>query len=434
MIWEKKSVSAIVCRILMALVILCGMSEEGMTANYDESKVPEYALPEILKSQDGEIIDTPEKWQCKRRPEILRLFETHVYGRQPKASPMAAYEQILYTPDALNGLATLREIKITFPEKKKSPEIYLLLWTPNKGNTPYPAFIGLNFSGNQATHPDPRIRLSTQWMRPSRGGDVKENQALESSRGATSTRWPVEMIIKRGYALATIYCGDIDPDFDDGFKNGVHAMFPGFGTKDGARLPDAWGTISGWSWGLSRAMDYFEGDGSIDHNRVAVFGHSRLGKTALWAGATDRRFAMVISNNSGCGGAALNRRAFGETVQRINTSFPHWFNDKFLEYNSNENALPVDQHMLIGLIAPRPVYVASAEEDRWADPKGEWLSLKHAAPVYKLLGKDPLDLATQPEVDKPEHKDTGYHIRRGKHDINSFDWAQYLNFADQHLK
>ena len=174
MIWEKKSVSAIVCRILMALVILCGMSEEGMTANYDESKVPEYALPEILKSQDGEIIDTPEKWQSKRRPEILRLFETHIYGRQPKASPMAAYEQILYTPDALNGLATLREIKITFPEKKKSPEIYLLLWTPNKGNTPYPAFIGLNFSGNQATHPDPRIRLSTQWMRPSRGGKGKE--------------------------------------------------------------------------------------------------------------------------------------------------------------------------------------------------------------------------------------------------------------------
>lgn len=434
MIWGKKCTVPSVCRILVAFVILFGMSEEGISANYDESKIPEYELPELLKSLDGEIIDTPEKWQTKRRPEILSLFETHVYGMQPKASPFAAYEQILYVPDALDGLATLREIKISFPEKRKSPDIYLLLWTPNKGDVPHPTFVGLNFSGNQSTHPDPRIRLSTQWMRPSRGADFKENQAQESSRGKSASRWPVEMIIKRGYAIGTIYCGDIDPDFDDGFKNGVHAMFPEFGVKDGKRDKDAWGTIAGWSWGLSRIMDYFEGDSSIDHKQVAVVGHSRLGKTSLWAGATDSRFAMVISNNSGCGGAALNRRAFGETVQRINTSFPHWFNDKFLDYNSNENALPVDQHMLIGLIAPRPVYVASAEEDRWADPKGEWLSLKHAAPVYKLLGKEPLDLPNQPEVDKPAQKDTGYHIRKGRHDINTFDWSQYLNFADLHFK
>lgn len=404
--------------------------------NYDEAKVGNYSLPDPLVMTDGMKVTNRREWM-KRRQEILRLFESQVYGRTPRINPKITFSEIARDPMALGGLATRKEVTVFFRGKKNGPsqdvrKMNVLFYIPNNRTQPAPVFLGLNFNGNQAVSHDPGIALAASWLRDGKETGAVNNRATEKSRGTESSRWAIEMIIKRGYAVATIYCGDLFPDHKDGLKDSIIPAF--YGKEQMAPGADEWNALGAWAWGLSRAVDYIEKDKDLDAKRIAVIGHSRLGKAALWAGAQDERFALVISNESGEGGAALARRNFGETVERINTSFPHWFCANYKKYNRDVASLPVDQHMLLALIAPRPLYVASAAEDLWSDPRGEFLSAKAADPVYRLLGTDGLGATEMPGLEQPVMTTIGYHIRAGKHDVTNYDWEQYLNFADKHLR
>lgn len=398
--------------------------------NYDESKVPSYSLPSALRRPDGTVVSTAFEWMNSQRGHILKMFQEHVYGKIPPRPDEMRFELLSSSGNALNGLAIRKEVRLHCRMGDgKAHKMDLLIYLPKSARGPVPAFLGLNFKGNQASSGEKDILMPDCWFRDGEG--YRGNRAGEDSRCVQEHRWQFEKVIRRGYASATICYNEIFPDHENGWNDSVCKLF--YGDDEFRSSRRSFGAIGAWAWGLSRAMDYLEASPEIDCRRVAVHGHSRLGKTALLAGASDTRFAMVISNDSGCCGAAISRRCFGETFESIQNAFPHWFCSGFRDYMGRENDLPVDQHMLISLMAPRPAYIASATEDLWADPKGEFLSAVNALPVYQLFGSRGLGTELMPPPDTPAGADIGYHIRTGRHDINAFDWDCLLNFADRHF-
>ncbi len=387
--------------------------------------------PDPLVCVDGSKVEDAAGWTGKRRGELLELFRREMYGAAPP--PRALAVEARESGPALGGAAVRKQWRLRYGDgQAQGVEVLAYLPAPKAGavRAPTPVFLALNFQGNHTVSADPEVRVASCWVRNNPALKVKDHRATAASRGGVQERWPVAALVARGYGLITACYGDIDPDFDDGFENGVHgALEP---PSEGPRRDDAWGSIGAWAWGLSRILDSLEADPDVDARRVAVLGHSRLGKTALWAGAQDERFWMVLSNNSGCGGAAYSRRREGETVAAITKRFPHWFCRTFRSYADREDALPLDQHLLLALCAPRPVYVASAEKDAWADPLGEFLSARGADSVYRLLCGDGLPATSQPALDVSSQGRIGYHLRAGKHDLLLADWVHYMDFADRH--
>jgi hypothetical protein len=380
-------------------------------------------LPDPLVMLNGQRVQSREQWFQERRPELKALFQHYMYGELPHFRFRMGAQYDYEDPKAFGGKATLKEVSIRVGGK--APQIYLLLVIPNQRKGPVPAFVGTNFCGNHALVDDPKVHIPEGWMYPQYPG-VKNNRATEGGRGKQKDVWALEQSIDRGYAVATFYNGDIDPDQKDK-REGMQPFFAGNGAKPA--------TIAAWVWGIQQAVDFLLTQKELDPKRIAVVGHSRLGKTALLAAAFDERIALAIPHQAGCGGTAPSRchNPKAETIKRINTSFPHWFNDNFKKFNDSPDKLPFDQNCLVALVAPRPVLFSNAIEDEWANPAGQFEVLKAADPVYRFLGAGGLDAKEMPEPGKLVDSTLGYYIRPGKHSMTREDWKVFLDFADKNL-
>lgn len=396
--------------------------------NYDESKVGSYILPDSLILKNGKRVADARTWMKKRRPEILKLYHEDIYGYAPARVPRMKFDVWDTDRHALGGIAVRKQIDISFPGHA-NPVLHVLLYTPANAKRPVPTFLCLSFSGNESITTDPAVRINQIWD----GRKDIPYMPLDAKRGSSHS-WKIPETLARGYGVAAIYYGDIEPDLSDGsgWRYGVRSLFRKPGRVDNA--PDSWGAISAWAWGASRVLDYLQTDKDVDPKHVIMLGHSRLGKTALWAGAQDPRFCMVIASCSGEMGAALARRNYGETVTSMAKSFPYQFCRNFLNYSNRISEMPVDSHMLISLIAPRPLYLSTGSEDRWGDPRGEFLAAQAATPVYELFGLQGLAGCEFPPLDKALLRDIAFSCHTGKHDILPADWDRFLDFADMHLK
>lgn len=414
--------SLVGCLVLLTTVVTWGAEFPSF------DKLPSHpGLPDPLVMFNGDKVTTPEQWTKQRRPELKALFQHYMYGYLP-----AAPEKITSTVEVedtkyFGGKATKKQVSIKY--HPDAPAINLLLIVPNQRTQPAAVFVGINFCGNHTVVKDPAIPLPTTWIYKSCPGCENE-KATDAGRGGQVDVWNAEQTIDRGYALATFYNGDLDPDVPD-FTNGVHPFY----LKPGQTAPtaDDWGAIAAWAWGAHRVVDYLYTNQNIDTERIALVGHSRLGKATLLAGALDERIKLIIPLQAGCGGTAPSRGKIGESVKQINDRFPHWFDDEFTQFNEHPDRLPFDQNCLVALCAPRPVLFANAVEDTWANPDGQFEVLKAAAPVYRFLKAGDLGTDRPPEIGKLLDSQLGYFIRGGKHSMNKEDWLAFLAFADKHF-
>ncbi|MDQ2711337.1 MAG: acetylxylan esterase [Acidobacteriota bacterium] len=391
--------------------------------NYDESKVGTYTLPNPLVLENGKPVHDAKTFLQKRRPEIVHLLEDNQYGRSPGPLAGTTFEVFDKGTPAFNGKALRRQIAVRFSPRQDSPKMDIALYLPVAPTEPVPVLLSLNFSANSSVIDDPGLRVGEVWNR--------EHKKVPATQSMPLGHLPVEDILAHGYGVAAIYYGDIEPDFQGGFPYGVRQLFK---TNESELAPDDWGGIAAWAWGLSRALDYLETDNKVDGKRVALFGVSRLGKAVLWAGARDRRFAMVIASCSGEGGAALSHRIYGETVKDVNRAFPYWFCANYLKFGDHIDQLPVDSNLVLSLIAPRPVFLQTGSEDLWSDPRGEFLAAVAASPVFRLLGAQGLGTDQMPPVGQPILHTIGYYEHAGGHGTLPPDWIYFLNFMDMHLK
>ena len=388
------------------------LKEFDNDVNYDEARISHYDLPDPLVTAEGKPVTTAEQWRNIRRPQILSLFANFIYGAVavPGDPIVQTYHVIKEDKSFMGDKVTKLDVSIRFKNRKGTAQTHIIIFIPNHASKPVPAFMMMSFDNP-------------------RGGSF---QLSSSRKGHLRNGVPLGLLADQGYAYISVYHGNLVGHNEVSFGEGIHKLF----FRDGQSFPKAheWGVLAANAWTGMRALDYLETNDRVDANRVAVMGHSKMGKATLWAAAQDERFALAISAQSGCGGAALWRRKYGETMAKLNR-FPHWLCINARKFNEREDDLPVDQHMLLSLVAPRPVYVASGTADTWADPHGEFQSANHAGPVYRLLGKKPLSTTKLPPPNQPLlDGDIGYHIRTGGHSIEPYDWQQFISFADRHLK
>ena len=426
-----KSITALTSAFLLSACAAHGQNAPrtevaGIPVNYDESRVGTYTLPDPLKLNNGVPAPDARTWLRKRRPEIVRLFEENQFGRSPGRPDGMSFDVFDKGTAALYGKALRKQVTIYFSRDKTGPKMDLLIYLPAGVRKPVPLLLNLSFTANSSAVDDPGVKPGEIWNR--------EKQRVSAPKDGRFGKLNVAPFLAEGMGVATVYYGDIDPDFQGGIPYGVRSLYLKPGQTEPA--PDEWGAIGAWAWGLSRAMDYLETDKGVDARRVAIMGVSRLGKTVLWAGARDERFAMVIASCSGEGGAALSRRNYGETIKHLTapTRYPYQFCANYRKYGDHVDQFPVDAHMLIALIAPRPVLLQTGDTDVWSDPKGEFLAAVAAEPVFRLLGKQALGTEQMPPAGQPIMHTLGYVMHSGGHGTIPSDWELFLKFMQMRLR